>query len=260
MKNALLTVSALFALSCSKQNEKLVIDSSKDSISQLADEQNFTDSTLVTKTQCYIADLNGDSVFVSIDDNLGTVNGRMFYKYRMKDRTYGDLIGTSSGDTIKADYMFESEGRPSTREIWFLKKDGKLQEATGKYDASGEKYADTKNLTFGESFNYKAADCKTVEKALNSVAVKAAQTETPAATPIPAEKPKEERKPIKEPAKTEKKTEEKKTETKKATSTPSKTAEKPKGTTSAKKIAEPKKASTSTSKKTTETKKEIARK
>lgn len=262
MKNLIYSCLILSVVSCSKQNEKLVIDSSKDSTSIISDEKNYTDSTLVTTSQCYIAGQSGDTVFVSIDDNLGTVSGRMFYKYRMKDRTIGDLVGTSSGDTIKTDYMFESEGRTSTREIWFLKQDGKLLEATGKYDASGEKYADTKNLKFGDSFIYKTADCATVEKALNSVPIKQ-EAEPP--LPAPAakttsekiEQPKQKSEATKEHIKIDKPVEEKKAEQKPATA--QKTSEKTKAAAQAKTSTETKKT-TAEKKTTTPTKKESQKK
>lgn len=226
MKNLAISLGLLVIFSCGKQNEKLVIDDSKASTGTIDEEKNFTDSTLVTTTQCYVGDINGDSAFISIDDNLGTVSGRLYYKFKLKDKTFGELVGTSAGDTIKTDYMSESEGKFSTREIWFLKKDGKLHEATGKYDASGEKYADVKHLSFGESFNYKAADCKTVENALNSVLKKSEAAEPVSEAPAPVEKPqKEEQKTVKKTAKTDKKTGEQKSEINKTRNASTKNSE-----------------------------------
>ena len=119
-----------------------------------------TDSNLET---CYLSVVGKDSALISVNDNLGTITGKLQYKNFEKDSNFGEIIGSSNEDTLKVNYTFESEGKTSTREIWFLQKNGALLEGYGAYDASGQTYADTKKITFqGASFN--AIDCDLWQK------------------------------------------------------------------------------------------------
>lgn len=113
---------------------------------------------------CFAEATGKDTVFVMLDDNLGTVTGKMYYKNYQKDSSTGTLAGSVSGDTIKAEYTFDSEGVTSTREIWFLKKDGKLYEGAGEMDETGEKYKSTQAVKFEGGRALHAAECKGFEK------------------------------------------------------------------------------------------------
>lgn len=115
--------------------------------------------TMDIAKNCYLATTGKDSVFLQIEDNLGTVVGNLRYKNYEKDSSSGDVTGTSSGDTLKLTYAFESEGLKSEREIWFLKKDNGLLEGIGEYDASGTKYRDPKKIQFGDGHKFESQPC-----------------------------------------------------------------------------------------------------
>lgn len=140
----------------------------------VADSDSLTDSTstvidtLGSKSFCYLGVTGKDSVFVSIDDNLGTVTGKMRYKNSEKDSSKGELAGFKSGDTLKLTYEFASEGTTSKRDIFFIQKDGTLQEGIGNQkDENGEmKYADEKKVAYKDGRKFEAADCAMVSKAL----------------------------------------------------------------------------------------------
>lgn len=74
-------------------------------------------------------------------------------------------MGSQNGDTLKLMYTFESEGSTSEREIYFLKKDGNLLEATGEYKVDGIKsmYANPNALKY-DVHVLKQADCNNFEK------------------------------------------------------------------------------------------------
>ncbi|UFH32487.1 hypothetical protein LNP04_01905 [Chryseobacterium sp. C-71] len=152
-------------MNCNKKTEanKTVADSDSltDTISPVVD-------TLGSKSFCYLGVTGKDSVFVTIDDNLGTVTGKMRYKNSEKDSSKGDLAGFKSGDTLKLTYEFASEGTTSKRDIFFIQKDGTLQEGIGNQkDENGEmKYADEKKVTYKDGQKFETADCAMISKAL----------------------------------------------------------------------------------------------
>jgi len=118
-----------------------------------------------TQQTCFMEAVGKDSVFVSLDDNLGTITGKMRYKNFEKDSSSGDLMGTQNGDTLKLNYTFTSEGSTSEREIYFLKKDGNLIEGIGDHKTENRKdlYANPSKLKY-EGHSLKQADCKDFEK------------------------------------------------------------------------------------------------
>ncbi|KFF25929.1 hypothetical protein [Chryseobacterium vrystaatense] len=124
--------------------------------------------TLGPKSFCYMAVTGKDSVFASIDDNLGTITGKLAYKNSEKDSSKGDITGFKSGDTLKLTYEFQSEGTKSKRDIFFIQKDNTLTEGIGahKEEDGQSKYADEKKITYKDGQKLEPADCKVVTKAL----------------------------------------------------------------------------------------------
>lgn len=124
--------------------------------------------TLGPKSFCYIGAVGKDSVFASIDDNLGTITGKLSYKNSEKDSSKGDVTGFKSGDTLKLTYEFTSEGKKSKRDIYFLQKDNALTEGIGdhKEEDGQSKYANEKKISYKEGQKLTAADCTTVNKAV----------------------------------------------------------------------------------------------
>lgn len=113
---------------------------------------------------CYLGIIGKDSIFLSVDDNLGTIVGKLRYKNFEKDSSIGDLVGIKSGDTLKLNYSFHAEGTSSEREIYFLQKDAIIIEGIGDHDAKSGAYTDYKKIKFEEGSALKGTDCKTIEK------------------------------------------------------------------------------------------------
>ncbi|MGH1517268.1 hypothetical protein [Chryseobacterium sp. JK1] len=124
--------------------------------------------TLGPKSFCYVGVTGKDSVFASIDDNLGTITGKLAYKNSEKDSSKGDVTGFKSGDTLKLTYEFTSEGKKSKTDIYFLQKDNVLTEGIGNHkEEDGQtKYADEKKISYKDGQKLSATDCKTVAKAV----------------------------------------------------------------------------------------------
>jgi len=165
MKNYILSAFiAIAALSCEKKSTETVSSqtTAPDSITVPESNEPIEPSTLQT---CYFAANAKDSIFVSLDDNLGTITGKMRYKNFEKDSSFGDVMGTQNGDTIKLSYTFQAEGTTSEREIYFLKKDGGLIEGIGDHKTESNKdlYANPTQLKY-EGNTLKQVDCNDFEK------------------------------------------------------------------------------------------------
>ena len=154
----------LSLLSCEKKEKNV----SEKETADTAAAKEIPAADLEIKSMCYAGNTGKDSVFVSLDDNLGTVTGKMFYKNYEKDKSKGDVVGFKSGDTLKLTYEFQSEGTTSKRDIFFLQKDDQLIEGIGnqKEENGQMMYADEKKIEYKGGNTLKKADCKMVMRAL----------------------------------------------------------------------------------------------
>lgn len=73
--------------------------------------------------QCYAYITATDTVRLTLQTEQPTVTGQLSYCYFEKDRNQGTIRGTMHGDTLLADYTFQSEGTQSVREVAFLRRD-----------------------------------------------------------------------------------------------------------------------------------------
>lgn len=155
---------SLFLMNCKKKPDPVIPTVEPDST---AVAETVID-TLGAKSFCYMSAIGNDTVFASIDDNLGTVTGKLFYKNHEKDSSKGDVTGFKSGDTLKLTYEFESEGTKSKRDIFFIQKDNTLIEGLGEQkDDNGQmKYIDENKISYKGGNTLKSADCNVVTKAL----------------------------------------------------------------------------------------------
>ncbi|REC61687.1 hypothetical protein DRF65_14645 [Chryseobacterium pennae] len=165
MKKLILIVAvSAVMINCNKKTEAPAPKVNTDTI---AVEEPVID-TLGPKSFCYVGVTGKDSVFASIDDNLGTITGKLSYKNSEKDSSKGDVTGFKSGDTLKLTYEFSSEGKKSKRDIYFLQKDNALTEGIGdhKEEDGQSKYADEKKISYKDGQKLSTADCKIVNKAV----------------------------------------------------------------------------------------------
>jgi hypothetical protein len=73
--------------------------------------------------QCFAYVTAQDTVRLTLQTLQPTVTGQLSYRYFEKDRNLGTIRGTMHGDTLLAEYTFQSEGTQSVREVAFLRRD-----------------------------------------------------------------------------------------------------------------------------------------
>lgn len=124
--------------------------------------------TLGAKTFCYMKVIGKDTIVANLDDNLGTITGKLMYKNNEKDSSKGDISGFRSGDTLKLTYEFASEGTTSKRDIYFLQKDNSLSEGIGDQKDNGGQmvYANEKKISYPEDQKLESVDCEKISKLL----------------------------------------------------------------------------------------------
>ncbi len=163
MKNIFIISTVIISIiSCDKKLEdSKVKDITKDSLTV-----NSSDISIEEiGSKCYYDDIKNDTVYMKVTDNLGTITGKLIYKNSQKDSSSGDIMGFMSGDTLKLNYIFNSEGTSSTREIWFLKKNENLVEGIGNQDEDGN-YTSAKQVKFENGHSLRPADCQKIEQYL----------------------------------------------------------------------------------------------
>lgn len=134
-----------------------------------------TDSTALTVTDttkgvatdnvlgdCYAYIKNRDTASLKLQIDGEQVTGDLSYRLFEKDSNKGTLAGELKGDTIIAEYTFDSEGMRSVREIVFLNKDGKLIEGFGDVEQKGVKtvFKNRATLKFDNGLVFDKTDCK----------------------------------------------------------------------------------------------------
>ncbi|TDN38004.1 hypothetical protein E4631_16945 [Hymenobacter sp. UV11] len=93
--------------------------------------QEPTAPTPPTGPQCYAYRTETDTVRLTLQTTQPAVTGQLTYRYFEKDRNQGTIRGTMHGDTLLADYTFQSEGTTSVRQVAFLRRDTGFIEGFG---------------------------------------------------------------------------------------------------------------------------------
>jgi len=155
MKNIIpiLAVASVFMVSC--QSNSTTDTANNDSSST-------KDSSPVNNSICYAYYKNRDTATLKLITSAGKVSGDLRYSLYEKDSNKGTIEGIVKGDTIIADYAFNSEGMQSIRQVVWLRKDGKLLEGFGEQEQVGNKtrFKNIAQLKFADSIEFSAVDCK----------------------------------------------------------------------------------------------------
>lgn len=105
---------------------------------------------------CYFSINQKDTTFVTIDDNLGTITG----KIEFPNDSIGELMGFAAEDTLKLEVQYKiNEDSVINQDLWFLKQYGNLYEADAKRYPDG-RYKHQDLVQFEEGIIYKPIDCK----------------------------------------------------------------------------------------------------
>ena len=124
------------------------------------DEETIT--SVVTEQSCYTYIKNKDTASLMLMMSGHIVTGELHYQLYEKDSNKGLIKGEMRGDTLVADYSFDSEGKQSTRQVAFLRKDGKLIEGFGEVmEKDGKTYFKSiADLKFGDAIEFTKVNCK----------------------------------------------------------------------------------------------------
>lgn len=158
----ILVAIALFTTSCTSENtNKQAGDSSSEAIA--------VDTTFVaanpkkSSSDCYVYIKNRDTATLKLNLEGEELTGALDYKLFEKDSNKGKIAGEMKGDTIIAEYTFDSEGMRSVREVVFVKKDdGNIYEGFGEVTEKDGKmvFKNRSTLKFSPTMVFTKTDCK----------------------------------------------------------------------------------------------------
>lgn len=159
----LLFILALFVIitaSCTSDNKSKV---DTDTAEVIALDTTFSATTPKTNSRdCYEYIKNRDTASLKVNINGEELTGDLSYNLFEKDRNKGTIAGEMKGDTIIAEYIFDSEGLRSVREVVFIKRiDGNIYEGTGEMmEKSGKMvFKDRSTLKFSPTMVFKKTNC-----------------------------------------------------------------------------------------------------
>jgi hypothetical protein len=110
---------------------------------------------------CYAAILGRDSLLLRVERMSDDVTGDLSYNFYEKDDNSGTFQGRMHGDTLLADYTFQSEGTESVRQVAFLKTADGFREGYGDIEDQGGKmvFKNTASLDFSSGTVFKKVPC-----------------------------------------------------------------------------------------------------
>ena len=110
---------------------------------------------------CYQYIKNKDTATMTMMSSGPITTGELKYNLYEKDKNTGIFEGELRGDTLIAEYTFNSEGKESVRQVAFLKKGNQLVEGFGEVEEKNGKmmFKDKSKLTFGDSMIFNKIDC-----------------------------------------------------------------------------------------------------
>lgn len=157
-------ISALAIFSCNENKSK---NSGEMDQSNLTIPSAHKDTSLT----CYLLDNGKDKIAIQIKADGNEASGQLLYRYFQKDKNTGTFTGKMYGDTLIADYKFESEGRVSNRQVAFIKRGDQLVEGfSNKHDTAGNPdMAERASINFQNIFILHKITCKLDEHGCNTL-------------------------------------------------------------------------------------------
>lgn len=111
---------------------------------------------------CYQMVVQRDTATMYLNIIGNNVTGKLVYNFFEKDDNNGSIKGELRDNHIYADYIFQSEGRTSTREVAFRIQDSLLLEGHG---LAGERngksiFLNADKLQFDATHSFRKVDCR----------------------------------------------------------------------------------------------------
>jgi hypothetical protein len=163
MKSSILMLAffAIMVASCTNENKSKQTGNNNEVI---AVDTTFTATNpKKNSSDCYVYIKNKDTASLQINIDGEELTGELNYNMFEKDSNKGKIAGEMKGDTIIAEYTFDSEGMRSVREVVFVKKDdGNIYEGTGEVVEKGGKmvFKDRSILKFSPTMVFAKTNCK----------------------------------------------------------------------------------------------------
>lgn len=111
---------------------------------------------------CYQRIVQRDTATLYLNIIGNEVTGKLVYNHFEKDDNTGSLKGELREGRIHADYLFQSEGGTSTREVAFRIQDTLLLEAQGEVEERDGKmvFRDAEKLQYDATHPFRKVDCR----------------------------------------------------------------------------------------------------
>ncbi|MDQ8004744.1 MAG: hypothetical protein REI64_08100 [Pedobacter sp.] len=116
----------------------------------------------IEEQTCYTYIKGRDTAQLTLITTGVVSTGELNYKWFEKDRNMGSIEGEMRGDTLVANYTFNSEGKKSVRQVVFLKKGDQFLEGFGEVEEKDGKtqFKDLKRVDFSNPIVFERVACK----------------------------------------------------------------------------------------------------
>lgn len=152
---SLIPVGLMLMVACQSKSVKEAKSKIDSTITSAADND-------TAASQCYQYLKNRDTAFLTLKIDHDQFTGALSYNLFEKDKNAGNIAGIIKGDTLIAEYTFQSEGSTSTRQVVWLKKGDQLEEGFGDIEEVDGKtrFKNTTSLKYGEAMVFSKTPCK----------------------------------------------------------------------------------------------------
>lgn len=127
------------------------------------EESSTKDNTEKTSSEmvCYKAE-GRDTITLSFRTLSDSVVGTLRYNLYQKDQNNGSIFGRFNGDTLYAEYVFQSEGMDSRRQVAFLKKNDLLIQGIGPVEEKGnaQYFTNRSQIRFDSGIELRKTACQ----------------------------------------------------------------------------------------------------
>lgn len=162
MKIIYVWVATLALFSCADNEEKSTAEENSGTVHAGATDTIVSSGEVVRLEGCYEQVVQRDTATLYLNIIGTEVTGKLVYNRYEKDDNTGSLKGELKEGRIYADYIFQSEGQTSTREVVFQIRDTLLLEGRGEVKERNGKMVFQKpdRLQFDSTRPFVKVDCR----------------------------------------------------------------------------------------------------
>ena len=162
-KQTILTVLFFFLLTACKKGDFVIfgesVSTEEKDLQKTPETGLKNETTTAVPKDCYLADLEGNTIEMEIQYNPENITGTLTYAFVGKDLNTGTFKGKLENNVLIADYTFQSEGRTNTRQVAFKLIDDQFVEGYGDVIKNGTRFKDPSKLEFNSNMPLKKVAC-----------------------------------------------------------------------------------------------------